>query len=241
MHLRNEAHAEFHRTVNALIVEKNPADLEIATEYAAYKSACDKEITLLDIVRTSKYTQDINEQDKKRDGIYRGFAYAVQSALEDFDPDKRGAAKHIHLVLQHYGNLGRKPFDQETAAIDDLLRELQYAPDTIPPEDGHDSRAASPVETLGLRSWLDELYAANRQFKTLMQARYDEAAHRPAEQMRATRREVDQAYYKVIERIEALETIRGEGIHRAFADELNAVASRYRNILARQAGNRQTQ
>ncbi|MDR1644707.1 MAG: DUF6261 family protein [Tannerellaceae bacterium] len=223
-YLRNETHVEFHATISLLIEKVTAIALNIVAEYAAYKAAYDRETGLLDLIRTSRYTREIKEQDRKRNGIYRGFLLAVRSAMEHFDPAKRQAAKHIYFVLRAYGNICRKPLDAKTAAIDDLLRELN----------GHPA-----VGILGIGEWLTELQAVNQHFRNLMEARYHETSRRPTEQMRATRKEVDKLYMQMIRRLEALLIVQGDSVSAGFVNELNVVVGRYKNIIAQQAGARQ--
>ncbi|MDR1866134.1 MAG: DUF6261 family protein [Bacteroidales bacterium] len=225
-HLRNEAHVEFHETADAMIVRHNPAALGIDVQYGQYKPLLDAEVSLLDVIRKSGYTVEIKEADHRRDMLFRGFADAVKSALNHFDPAKREAARRIEIVLDNYGNIAAKALDQETAAIDDLLRELGGG--EYPALVGH----------LALADWLVQLDAENRNFKTLMMARYGETSQRPATRMKAARKDTDVAFRNIIDRIEALATVNGIAACEPFIRELNAVIERYKNILAAEAGRR---
>ena len=147
--LRNEAHVEYHETLDGIIVKHNPETLGIKPLYDTYRLLFDAEVSVLDLIRKSGYTGDIAEQDHVRDGLLRGFAGAVKSMLHHFDETKRTAAQKIDLVLEHYGNIAVKAFDQETASIDDLLREL------------NDNHTAN-INTLALGDWLVQLDAENR-------------------------------------------------------------------------------
>jgi hypothetical protein len=186
-------------------------------------------VEALDIIRKSDYTQEILEQDHVRDGIFRGFADAVQSALHHFNPAKREAAKRIETVVEHYGNIAAKNYDQETAAIDDLIREL--AAGDYP----------SFISTLALNDWVTQLGNENQTFKSLMAERYTEVSQRPTARMRAARVETDKAFRTIINQIEALALVNGEGDNEPFIKELNAVLERYKNIQAQETGRRKAQ
>jgi hypothetical protein len=235
--MRNEAHVEMYETIDALIKGKTPAALGITTEYNVFKGHYDQEVALLDLVLKSEYTKEIKDQDHRRDSVYRGVADAVKSGLNHFDADKQKAAEVVDAIFQHYGNIASRSFDEETAAIDDLLRELGYDPNEII-TDNNPSSLNPAITALGLLKWLDELYFANQQFKSLMEARYGELAKRPSAQMRATRLDVDRAFRDIVVRLEALILIQGESAYADFVDELNAIITRYKNILAQQAGMR---
>ncbi|MDR2474374.1 MAG: DUF6261 family protein [Bacteroidales bacterium] len=139
--------------------------------------------------------------------------------------NKRAAAQKIELVLEHYGNIAAKAFDQETAAIDDLLRELN---------DNH----SADISALALGDWLARLDVENQTFKTLMANRYVEISQRPATRMKTARAEVDKAFRAMLNMIEALVMVNGNAAYSAFIDELNAVSERYKNQLAQAAGKR---
>jgi hypothetical protein len=191
-------------------------------QYNVYKPAFDKEVSLLDIVKKSGYTGEIEEQDMRRDTVFRGFADAVKSAGNHFNLDKRNAAARILIVLENYGNIASKPLDQETAAIDDLYRELNS--DDYP----------TLIALLDLNDWLAQLNLENQRFKELMLARYAEVSKRPTSTMREARTNVDKAFQDIVDTIEALVTLNGIEAYEPFIKELNAVLERYKNILARQ-------
>jgi hypothetical protein len=221
-HLRNEVHVELHGTANTVIVKFSPDTLGIRKQYDAYKPALDEEVSLLDIVQKSGYTGEIEEQDIRRDTVFRGFADAAKSAGNHFDLDKRNAAERILIVLESYGNIASRPLDQETAAIDAMYRE--FSGGDYPPL----------IAQLGLNDWLAQLNLENQRFKELMLARYTEAAKRPTSSMRAARTKVDKAFQDIVATLEALVTINGIEAYEPFIKELNTVLERYKNILARQ-------
>jgi hypothetical protein len=220
--LRNEVHVELHGTVNTLIVRISPDTLGIRKQYDAYKPAFDEEVSLLDIVKKSGYTGEIEEQDMRRDTVFRGFADAAKSAGNHFNLDKRNAAARILIVLENYGNIASKPLDQETAAIDDMYRELSSGD------------YPTLITLLDLNDWLAQLNLENQRFKELILARYSEVSKRPTSTMRAARTKVDKAFQDIVDTIEALVTLNGIEAYEPFIRELNTVIERYKNILARQ-------
>jgi hypothetical protein len=224
-HLKNETHVEYNETVNGLVVRFNPQTLGISSQYSIYKTALDAEVGALDVIFKSEYTEEIIAQDHVRGGIYRGLVDAVKSARHHFNTDKRRAAEKIFVVIEHYGNISSKTFDQETAAIDDLMRELN---------DNH----SADVQTLSLEEWLTQLDIENKAFKLLMAERYSEAAHRPVVNMREARTATDLALRAMFDMIEALAAVNGAEAYMPFIRELNVVNERYKNQLAQAEGRR---
>ncbi|MDR1526423.1 MAG: DUF6261 family protein [Dysgonamonadaceae bacterium] len=222
--LRNETHVELNENAKRILAKHNPETLGISPQYVVYNSALEDEIAVLDLIRKSDYTAEIQEQDHYRDRIFRGFVDTVQSSLHHFDPDKCEAASTIEVMLEHYGNLSVKTYDEETAAIDDLLREL--ASGDYP----------SLVNALQINDWLTKLNVENQKFKDLMSDRYLETSQRPPVNMKAARKNTDKALYDIIYLIEALVMVNGIDAYRDFIRELNAVLERYRLIQAQKKG-----
>jgi hypothetical protein len=223
--LRNETHVEYNETIDGLVIKYDPQTLGIQPQYNPYKTLLQVEVDLLDVIRKSEYTGEISDQDRVRDSIFRGFSDAVKSTLNHFNDDKRKAAEKMSLVLEHYGNIAAKAFDQETAAIDDLLRELN---------DHH----ASEVQLLSLNDWLIQLESENGKFKTLMSERYTEASKRPSTRMKTARFDTDKALRTLLDMVEALATVNGITNYDAFIKEVNAVSERYKNQIAQASGRR---
>jgi hypothetical protein len=225
-HLRNEAHVELNKTFSTLVEKYGAAQLNIQSLFDYYQTQFNAEVSILDLIRKSELTEEIVEQDHRRDGIYRGFVDAVKSALNHFDYQKREAARKLEVIVEHYGNIAAKTLDQETAAIDDLLREVltdQYA---------------TLLATLGLTDWANELKLANERFTQLMLARYSESAQRPTIQMKATRLEVDKALRAILNQVEALVLVNGIDNYYAFIKDVNVVLERYKHILTQEKGQR---
>ncbi|GHT25235.1 hypothetical protein FACS189430_11550 [Bacteroidia bacterium] len=223
--LRNEAHVELNETFAALVAKYNAETLDIAALFGQYQPLLADELSVLDLVRKSGLTGDIDEQDHRRDSVFRGFADAVKNACRHFDSAKREAANRVEMVFAHYGNIAVKTLDQETAAIDDLLREL-------------DAAHSAAIATLNLGDWALQLNAENSRFKELMAARYEETAQRPTIRMKSARTAVDNALRDIFDRVEALALVNGVAASEPFIKELNAVMERYKNILAQEKGRR---
>lgn len=218
--MRNEKHVEYHETVDGIFVKYNPETLNISAEYGVYKAAYNKEVSALDFIAKSAITTDIKKQNDARNAIYRGVVDAVRSLLNHFNADKKAAARRIDVVVSHYGNLSLKAMDDETAAIDDFLRELN---------DNH----VADISLLGIDEWLSQLLAENVRFKELMKARYDESAKRPTIRMKDERKVVNKAFRNMLDQVEALVRVNGVGIYANLIRDLNVVTERYKALLDR--------
>jgi paraquat-inducible protein B len=224
--LRNETHVELHTSVDSLIMQYTPEELGIKALYDVYKPLFEDEVTALDVIRRSELTAQIAALDQERDRLFRGLADSVKSNLNHFDAAKRTAAQKIEVVLERYGNIAAKTLDDETAAIEDLYRELQK------------TENAACVATLDLTMWLSKLVETSRSLENLMMQRYEEVSKRPNIHMRSTRKEVDKAFRGILDLLEALVRVKGSNTNKDFIAELNAIMERYKNILAQEEGRR---
>jgi hypothetical protein len=223
--LKNETHVQFNENANAVFVKYNPQELGFPALYYLYKDAFDKETQALDFVRKSEITAKIAEQDSRRDQLYRGLVDTVKGEINHFDPAHVQAAERLYDVFKHYGNIVQKTLDNETAAINDLIRELNLPGN------------AQAVQLLNLSTWLYRLSEENRLFAQYMTERYVETAEKTPLRMTTTRAETDQYYHAIVGQIEN-QILAGTVINPAFINELNAVIERFKHILAQEIGER---
>ncbi|MDR0754983.1 MAG: DUF6261 family protein, partial [Prevotellaceae bacterium] len=115
--------------------------------------------------------------------------------------------------------------DDETAAINDLVRELNQP------------AAAQAITLLGLEAWTNRLVEENSLFAALMTERYVETAEQTLFRMSQARTETDRYYHAIVSQIENL-CLAGSAVDETFIRELNAVVERFKNILAQEKGER---
>lgn len=185
--------------------------------------AYNKEDGTLNVIRKNPLTADISEADDWRDSLGTGLIYTVRGTTYHFAPARREAAKRVLVVVENYGNINRKSYDEQTAAINSMVKDLQtdYADD---------------IAALGLEKWVTELAAANKAFEELMQKRYEAEAGKPQYTMKTAREEVDDAYRAITERIGALIIVNGEKPYAGFVNDLNERIERYNNAVSRRYG-----
>lgn len=221
--LRNEEHIKFHNDVHGLITQYTPALLGIEAKMIAYVDAIGIVNKALNPVRASDVTEEVSDADFDRDGTHRGFVGTIRSAQKHFDPNVAKAAGRIYRVLEAAGDVGSKPYDQETAAIDKLIEELEgnYAVD---------------VATVGVASWVQGLKAKNQAFDTLLNQRYAENKAKFYFEMQAARKQTDTAYRAIVKRIHALIEVNGEANYADFVTELNQRIESRMQVLAIRKG-----
>ena len=217
--MKNEVHVQFNESVNSLLLETGIDTLNIEPLYALYRKALDNELDALDIIRKSELTAQIMEQDHLRDSIFRGFSDIIKGQRNHFDHDVRSNAEILWHVFTHYGNVSHKQIDAETAAINDLLRELQR------------TDCAEALKKLNLNDWAEKLKQENDMFHKLMMERYGEIKEKTTCRMRSARIETDNYYRSITSWMENSVTIGKMSRDSSFIIELNAIISHFKNIL----------
>ncbi|MDR1865525.1 MAG: DUF6261 family protein [Bacteroidales bacterium] len=225
---RNEEWFQLFTEFHDLVVKYNPSALNIAELWVTFLILYADADTAMEIIRKSADTVLMLEADHVRDRTFRGFSDAVKSARNHFDPQKRAAAEQLTILFDHFGNLAQKAPNEETAGIYNLLQELNGA-------------YADRVALLSLTDWTAQLAADNAAYEALVKNRNTEVASRSKLQMKNIRREVQDVYYKIVERIEATMTLNSEAPpFTDFVNELNAFLKRYADTLAQRRGKKGT-
>jgi len=218
---KNEIHAQFHKSVRALILQVDVEKLSFIELYALYNIALNNELEALFIVTKSRKTEKISDKDLDRDNIFRGFSDIVKGYRNHFDADYRAAANVLWSLFQHFGNVAKKSLDGETAAIDEFIKEFEN------PE------VEAAAEILRVNDWLNQLKAENVRFQQLMMERYCEKTDKTAFRMRTARMETDKFYHAIVENVNH-QVLLGEITPKLqhFITELNGIVTRFKGILA---------
>ena len=222
-HLRNDEHFQFHFEVDKLIRKFGSAALKIDAQFLTFTSAYQDEDTALKKIMKSAITAEIQEADKQRDLIFRGMTDAYKAALNHFDTAKQNAAKRLKVVFDAYGNVSKKPLNEQTSAIVNMLQELNgaYSADCL---------------TIGIADWATELRERNDAVSDMIRNRYDESAGRTDIVLKEARAKVDEAYRTITERINALAIVDGAAAYADFIRTLNIIIDKYSAIMAQRYG-----
>jgi hypothetical protein len=219
--LRNDEHYQFHTEVNKLITEFNPVTLDIVDAYTTYLTTFNNESDALYLIRKSAITDEMSSEDVLRDNLYRGVCDTVRGATNHYQAEVGQTAERIMKVLNHYGDITLKTYDDESADIFSLIIELT-------------TNHSSDVTALNLTGWLDALETHNISFITLQNSRYSEEAAKTVSIMKQARKETDSVYDEITKRINALIVINGETTYQGFVCELNELIARYKHSQAQQ-------
>jgi membrane-anchored protein YejM (alkaline phosphatase superfamily) len=222
--LRGEEHFRYQTEFKALVDAKTPNALGIATDYPLYNTRYTDEGNTLNVLIKSKISEDILLLDQTRGNTFRGISDAIYAFEKHFKQANIDAAKRLIVVLERYGKVADKPFEQETASVASFVADMQVAPN------------AADITTLGLTDWVAKLKADNDAFIAQLKLRDAENAAKPQVAFRDARILVDQSYKTLVNRINALIIVNGDTAYKSFVLELNEIIHRFQNLLAQRQG-----
>jgi hypothetical protein len=221
--LRNEAHYQFIAALIALVINFPRIGEKLGDLFELLQRLFAREDEAVDYIRKSDYSAKIAEADRRLDNAVTGFGETVRGALHHFNPEVVDAAQSLKNLLKTYGNIARKNYDEELAAVANLLQDL-------------DGAYAKKVDLAGgLSGWITEIREAAENVTTLLALRNTEKAGKPQERMMNIRRETDLVYRDLVARIEALALVEGDAAYAPFVNELNALVERFNHIRPHRA------
>ncbi|NQU54255.1 MAG: hypothetical protein HQ522_17140 [Bacteroidetes bacterium] len=221
--LRNEEHFQFQTEFNELVTRFTAQTLGVETPYAAYQTHYGNEAEALDVIQKSAITSEMVDADHDRDNLFSGLNDTVEGACNHYDPIKKEAGLRLKIVFDHFGNISKKSYDEETAATNALINDLG-------------TKYTDDVATLGLEDWITALDASNQKFVALSAERYSDDADKTPLKMKEVRIEVDAAYRSITNLIDALILVNGLETYSPFVEELNRRVEKYNNNLAQRQG-----
>lgn len=138
-------------------------------------------------------TKEIEAKDAVRDQRFRFVDLTVQTKLLSMTDAEVKAAEKVSFAMKPYAGAASKPFSENTAMVEDLVKKLQSA------------EYSSYVQTLGLTDAVVALKTANDDFVAVYSRRADEKRVRNvSDNLKTIRPQVDDAARKLFEAINAL-------------------------------------
>jgi hypothetical protein len=223
INLRNDEHFQYHTEFMDLVTEHGAAALKIQPQFEAYLALYGTEDDGIKKIRKSALTAEIQAADKARDTIWSGMIHMNAAALKHFDPAVQEAGKRLKVLFDTYGNIAKKPLNEQTSAVYNILQELK-------------EKYAADVAAANIKPWVDELEARNLAFEKLMKDRFKETDLKTDVIVKEARAALDTAYQDILARISACALLEGEADYAPFVHALNTVTEKYASILARRQG-----
>jgi len=224
-HLRNDEHFMFNTEFHNLLSSAGAENLRIAAQFAVYTALLNKEDEGLKKITKSALTARIHEEDKARDELYDGMIELNAALTRSPHKNKREAAKRLKIVFDTYGNISKKPLNEQTSAIINILQDLKGI-------------HFQDVQLAGISDYVILMEAHNNALEALVRQRYDEATARTDIVLKEARQDVDTAYDDITARVNALALLEGGAACENFIRSLNTVVAKYTTILNSRLGRR---
>ncbi|MDR3267962.1 MAG: DUF6261 family protein [Tannerella sp.] len=188
--LRAEAHYQFLLVFINLVDTFHAVRDLVAILIDRFRELLAREEFAIDFERKSPITKKLGDADHRIDKALTGMRSIINANLYSSNTAEVDAAQVLEVRFHTFGNIRQKPYEEESTAVQILVRELQQ-------------KYVQEVVTLGLVNWLNELGSAEQLFTQLFVERNAELANRPKESLREIRREIEDVYSKMIALVEA--------------------------------------
>jgi hypothetical protein len=225
-HLSQASHLRFSTETKDMIAKFDPEKLKIIPQYAVFCTKVEQEDLCYKIIRKSNLSEAKQIADKARDAVIIGINEAVRAALRHVDPAVCEAAKKLKILVDAYNMpkpLVKLPYDAETAAVFNLLQELE-------------GKYVSDVQAAGLKKYVTQLREHNEEFDRLTKAYNEQKAAKPPIRMKDARNETDEAFKNVVLVVNAFIIVDGETAYAPFVTELNELIKHYKDLIAQHRG-----
>jgi hypothetical protein len=222
-YLRNDAHFEYQTRYKNLLDGRPAIKSIVENYYPVFVARLGEEGALIDVMKKSDYTAQIADADHRVDRCLVGMNTAINAAMHHFDHEVVEAAQSLHNRFHAFGEIGTKSYEEEVAAVNLLLADLN-------------ADYAAKVTLVGLTPWVTELTAAEAAFELLLTERYKESSSKPQGRLTDARRAAETVYRSMIAVINAAMYMSDAPTDlSAFIKELNATIDYYNSHTHRHA------
>jgi hypothetical protein len=183
--LPNAAHYNFTAIVRTAL-ENASANVkealgDLLTQFILWNN---KEFAALEWLRKSVLTEKIAEADHRLDRAIVALNAQVHALEYSLTTDIAEAAHRMSLMLNSYGKVYNKPYDEEIGDVRLILGQFN-------------GPFADEVASLGVAALCSEIDAAFTEFNNLFEERGAETLNKPDISLRQVRREEDRVYHQI--------------------------------------------
>ena len=223
--LRNNEHYQFMTDFENLIKDATPEILGITVLHPAFINALSGLDSSLRVEKGSSKSAKVHELDKLRDKTWRAIKKRVDATTDSPVEEEVNSAKMVQRVISLYGNIRKMSYNEESAAISNLVDDL------------HKETNAPHVEQIEITAWVTFLKEQNQAFQDVFDQRNTELAGRLNGDVRSARLIIDPIYKDITDRINATITLdMAAGGLENFVNQLNEKIKYYQTQLAIRAG-----
>ncbi|MDR1680902.1 MAG: DUF6261 family protein [Prevotellaceae bacterium] len=153
----------------------------LLTEFNAWQA---KEFDLMEWVRRSVLTEKIAAADRRADEALVSIRSMVRALEYSLTPAVATAAHQVNNMLQNYGKVYKKPYNEQIGDLDAIL--AHFSTDYL-----------ASATTLGLTAQIAELQAAYTEFLSLFEQRGAATLAKPPQTFTVVRRGIENVYHPI--------------------------------------------
>ena len=201
-------------------VSQLPAKVEAA--YTPFEAGVAKVDEAYKISHSSEYTQQIADEDTRRDNLYTALKKQVQMYTKfTFDVEKKSAATYLWNIIRKYNVDVNENYSEESVKLQQMLQEME-----------DDNVAGGHITALGLASLVAQLKTSNEAVRTLLSQRNDERMQKEKAARANARNAADEAYRELVLKLNASAVIEDntEGIEGVIS-QVNELIKYYRQYV----------
>jgi hypothetical protein len=218
--LRNEEWFQYQTELLTLLKNNPEVKAGMGVLYTDFSALYGQADQALQVLRKSAWTAEIEALDQARDRLLTGLSEAVDALLHGFDASKEFPARQVRVTLDKYGRIQGDTYNQETAAIYNLLQDLK-------------GPQAAEVSTLGLGGWVTAIEKANKEFETGFTRRTQESVAQSPYGIKPVRTQTDRNVREMFDRVDAFAlTAAKPEPYDAFITQMNGFSDYYKRLLA---------
>ena len=201
-------------------VSQLPAKVEAA--YTPFVAGVAKVDEAYKISHSSEYTQQIADEDTRRDILYTALKKQVQMYTKfTFDMEKKSAATYLWNIIKKYNVDVNENYSEESVKLQQMLQEME-----------DDTTASGHITALGMDSLVAQLKTSNEAVRTLLSQRNDERMQKEKAALANARNAADEAYRELVMKLNASAVIEDntEGIEGVIS-QVNELIKYYRQYV----------
>ena len=170
----------------------------------------------------NSFTKTRQEADRVADDTWRGLQMQAEAMTRFPDAEVKAIALRVDALLTRYGTLTEMGYDEEYANMKGLNEEFK-------------TFETAELDKIGLTAWVAALEAAYNDFILASLNKETEAGDKVKGIVQQRRREAEEAYYTLVQRVNAGAVYNGDEPYLQFIDPLNAqIDERKATLAARQ-------
>ncbi|MCV9387917.1 DUF6261 family protein [Reichenbachiella ulvae] len=214
--------------VLTLVERKDPVAMKVDTAYTNLKTENDQLTQLLNPIKGSKLTAQMEAADDLRDQLLVGINSIVTGFTYHYEEELR---RHAEVLLKHLDQFGgsglaRENYQSETAGINSMLLDWES-----------ESALSAAITELNLEGWKTKLQEANDDFSDLFLNRTEENSAGEVVSVREQRNKMRPLYYRLRDVIASYHTIEnGAEPYHTVVKQLNALIDKYKRLLTSRQG-----